>query len=246
MKTRLFSLILLVFLMVALGGCTTDEPKYQENGGEDSDIRQEEDTSQGENQSESDVKDGEGDGSESDTDASPGTNDGSGGDTSGGDTSDGDTSGGDTSDGDTSDGDTSDGDDDPDVDPYPGRPAGQCSPLKGCPGSAMCNHAFPGGKCNGCGSDAECPEDFECGSGDSHGACLDGCENDDECAPGARCITRTGICTAIDCVDGECPVPYLGCNSSDRCARISCKDDPSICPAGTTCMSNYCIENRAL
>lgn len=144
---------------------------------------------------------------------------------------------------------TTDEDTTPGEDPWAGRPTGQCVRDSDCPAGPMgpgeCFLGLPGGRCNAsCGDDAHCPSVASC---NDYGACAGDCSVDNDCAPGLRC-TQQG-CAAVACVNGQCPIPYLGCDTSlsrPQCARIKCSSDPSVCPGGTTCMSGYCVENRAL
>lgn len=140
--------------------------------------------------------------------------------------------------------DTRDGHDTGEVnDPYEGRPLGQCTQNSDCPvgpQGQLCSRAFPGGACQGCGSDAHCPSIASCFQGN----CVGDCSNNDDCAPGLRCLA-SGRCAAIPCVEGVCPVALFECGPLDQCARASCSDG-SVCPEETTCMNGLCIENRAL
>ncbi|MFU8805520.1 MAG: hypothetical protein ACNA8W_17035 [Bradymonadaceae bacterium] len=130
------------------------------------------------------------------------------------------------------------------VDPYEGRPLGQCTENTDCPegpNGRSCSRALPGGACTGCSPSSGCPSDTTCSE---FGACIMDCSNDDECAPGLRCL-GTGRCAAMPCVNGECPVPLFGCSGAGNCERTGCTDQ-SDCPDQTTCISGLCIEDRAL
>ncbi len=131
------------------------------------------------------------------------------------------------------------------VDPYEGRPIGQCVENADCPvgpGGQMCSRALPGGVCLGCGDDTHCPGTTTCSM---FAACVTECADDADCPPGTEC-GGTGRCGAIDCVNDACPVPLFGCNDSGRCERVDCSDDAGVCPDRTTCIDGRCIENRAL
>lgn len=131
------------------------------------------------------------------------------------------------------------------ADPYAGRPLGQCTSDSDCPsgtGGSSCSEGLPGGACMGCGEDTHCPDGATCSQ---FGVCTWDCSTDEDCAPGLECTTG-GRCAAMLCDNGQCPVALFGCNDSDRCARIECADDASVCPDGTTCTDGWCIEDRAL
>lgn len=128
-------------------------------------------------------------------------------------------------------------------DPFPNRPLGQCASNSDCPEGPLgrdCSEALPGGACLGCGDDLDCPGAAVC---TPFGACALECELDDDCPPGLDC-KASGRCGAVACQNGACPVPLFGCSDSDLCQRIECADDPSVCPAATTCSNGWCIEDR--
>jgi hypothetical protein len=130
-------------------------------------------------------------------------------------------------------------------DAFAGRPLGQCTQNSDCPdgpNGQVCSEALPGGACQGCGSDADCPAIASCSQ---FGTCVGDCSEDSDCAPGLYC-TASGRCAAQSCVNGECPVPLFGCSDSDRCKRIDCSTDATLCPEDTTCTNGWCIEDRAL
>lgn len=128
------------------------------------------------------------------------------------------------------------------ADPFEGRPIGQCVVSSDCPSNpngAFCNQTLPGGSCGGCGIDAHC--DDEC----FNGVCVTTCQTNSDCPPGLSC-TGAGRCGAMLCVNGQCPDSLFGCSASNRCERIDCSTDSSICPAGTICTQGLCIESRVL
>lgn len=130
------------------------------------------------------------------------------------------------------------------IDPYAGRPLGQCTVNADCPEGPqgrLCNRPLPGGSCGGCSSTQGCPSDTECSN---FGVCVMECQSIDDCAPGLRCL-GSGQCAAQPCVQGQCPVSLFGCSDSGFCTRISCTEQ-SECPEQTTCTSGLCIEDRAL
>lgn len=140
---------------------------------------------------------------------------------------------------------SSDAEADTGADRYAGRPLGQCTSDSDCPSgtaTSYCSKGLPGGACMSCGEDTHCPGGATCSQ---FGVCTWDCTTDDDCAPGLEC-TSGGRCGAIRCNNGQCPVALFGCNDSDRCARIECPNDPSVCPDGTTCTDGWCIEDRAL
>jgi len=134
----------------------------------------------------------------------------------------------------------------PETDPYAGRPIGQCVEDADCQennASLTCTRTAPGGICNGCGVDADCPGSTTC----YMGACVIGCDDAngvDDCPPGLYCLS-SGKCGISWCAGGECAVPMFGCSESGRCARMECTAAIS-CPESTTCVDDLCIEDRAL
>lgn len=116
------------------------------------------------------------------------------------------------------------------------RAVGQCRSQADCPGISTCNALAPGGICNGCGGDQDCPGAFNCGGA---GACSLDCATDVECPAGWRC--GNGTCRILACVSGVCPDEGLGCNAFGLCARRNCSEG---CPQRTTCMGAVCVEDR--
>jgi hypothetical protein len=133
----------------------------------------------------------------------------------------------------------------PFVDPYEGRPKGQCTVNADCPEGPqgkICNRQLPGGACTACSPGGQgCPADTFCSE---FGTCVMDCVTTDDCAPGLRCL-GSGQCAAMPCVNGACPVPLFGCNASNLCTRTACNVEAD-CPEQTTCLSGLCIEERAL
>lgn len=129
-------------------------------------------------------------------------------------------------------------------DPYEGQPTGQCIESADCPetalGAGSCSRALPGGACLGCGTDDHCPSGAVC----NFGNCVTECGQDADCPPGLRCTSR-GLCAAMPCVQGACPVPLFACNDSDLCERATCQEQAD-CPIQTTCQSGRCLEDRSL
>lgn len=134
----------------------------------------------------------------------------------------------------------------PTVDPYAGRPIGQCADHEDCQENQpnlTCNRAAPGGICTGCGVDGDCPGDTIC----YVGACVTECSASNganDCPPGLYCLS-SGKCGISWCSEGVCAVPMFGCSDSGRCERFECTTAVT-CPENTTCVSDLCIEDRAL
>lgn len=129
--------------------------------------------------------------------------------------------------------------------PWADRPVGQCTVDGDCPVGPMgqnCSRLIPGGVCLSCGtSDANCPGSTVC---TTYGSCAEECSGDEDCPPGMSC-GGTSLCRATYCVAGVCPVPWFGCNTSDRCERIACPLG-SECPTATSCVNGLCIELHSL
>ena len=134
----------------------------------------------------------------------------------------------------------------PEPDPYAGRPIGQCVTNADCQennSNLTCSRTAPGGICNGCGVDADCPGSTVC----NLGACAIECSSSngqDDCPPGLYCLS-SGKCGISWCTGDECAVPMFGCSASGRCARMECTAAMT-CPENTTCVDDLCIEDRAL
>ena len=129
------------------------------------------------------------------------------------------------------------------VDPFAGRPLGQCRLDTDCPNGPngqSCSRRLPGGACLGCGLDEHCPQGTTC----QFGTCIAECERAEDCAPGLRCL-NSGRCAAMPCVDGRCPVEFFSCDASERCTRSLCEAQVD-CPAATRCLEGVCVEQRAL
>ncbi len=73
------------------------------------------------------------------------------------------------------------------------------------------------------------------------GSCVKTCRIEG-CPPGRRC--SGGVCTEIECENGNCPVPFFTCWMG-LCARYRCEDVDE-CPEGTTCHNGLCIEDLQL
>jgi hypothetical protein len=129
-------------------------------------------------------------------------------------------------------------------DPFAGRPIGQCVVNSDCPvgaqGGAECARHVPGGFCRWCSDQVHCPVVAFCGP---YGACAIDCSSENDCPPGQTCDLPANMCRMMNCVDGQCPVALFGCDSNNRCVRKACVDG---CPVGTSCVEDYCVENRAI
>lgn len=113
-----------------------------------------------------------------------------------------------------------------------------CRVEADCPGLSSCNVSAPGGVCNGCGSDNDCPTGTSCGQ---VGACVRDCVNDGDCSAGKRCLTGSGVCAIRQCsAQSPCPAPYVCVGT--LCQRPPCGSGGS-CPAPMTCgATNICVE----
>jgi hypothetical protein len=112
-----------------------------------------------------------------------------------------------------------------------------CRVEADCPGLSSCTVTAPGGVCNGCGTDDDCPTGTTCGQ---VGACVRDCNTDAECSVGKRC-NQNGQCVIRQCsVSVQCPAPYV-CGGS-LCQRPACGVGGT-CPAPMTCgTGNICVE----
>lgn len=110
----------------------------------------------------------------------------------------------------------------------------QCHQGRRCPGASTCTTTAPGGVCNGCGSDADCPAGTTCGN---FAACVRDCQRDADCGGALRC-TSMGLCAIRTCsATTACPAPYV-C-SGTLCQRPSCDGG---CPSQMTCSGTVCVE----
>ena len=92
-----------------------------------------------------------------------------------------------------------------------------CGGTRSCPGISSCSATAPGGVCNGCGSDNDCPAGTTCGQA---GACVRDCTTDAQCSVGKRCNAQ-GLCVLRACsAQVLCPAPYV-C-SGNFCRRPAC------------------------
>lgn len=111
-----------------------------------------------------------------------------------------------------------------------------CGGTRTCPGISSCSVTAPGGVCNGCGSDTDCPTGTTCGQA---GACVRDCTTDAQCSAGKRCNTQ-GLCVLRACsAQVLCPAPY-DC-SGNFCRRPACGPG-NTCPGTMTCAAGVCIE----
>jgi len=130
------------------------------------------------------------------------------------------------------------------VDLYPNRPLGQCVVSSDCPenpNGKVCNRLLPGGSCGACDG----ANDLYCDDTCLQGTCVTTCQSNDDCPPGLGC-SNGGRCGAVMCNNGQCPFPLFGCSATNRCQRISCEEDANVCPTGTQCVADLCIETRML
>jgi len=112
----------------------------------------------------------------------------------------------------------------------------QCRTSDDCGGSAICSRSAPGGVCNGCGTDADCPSGTEC---TPFGACVRFCDTDADCNVGFRC-RGSGQCSIRGCeTDADC-APYV-CGGSGQCERPACAGGAP-CPSPFTCSADVCLE----
>lgn len=110
----------------------------------------------------------------------------------------------------------------------------QCHSGRRCPGASTCTATAPGGVCNGCGSDTDCPSGTTCGN---FAACVRDCQRDADCGGALRCTTM-GLCAIRTCsATTACPAPYV-C-SGTLCQRPSCDGG---CPSAMTCSGSVCVE----
>lgn len=110
----------------------------------------------------------------------------------------------------------------------------QCHQGRRCPGTSTCTATAPGGVCNGCGSDTDCPAGTTCGN---FAACVRDCQRDADCGGALRC-TSMGLCAIRTCsATTACPAPYV-C-SGTLCQRPSCDGG---CPSSMTCSGTVCVE----
>lgn len=111
-----------------------------------------------------------------------------------------------------------------------------CGGARSCPGISACTATAPGGVCNGCGSDNDCPAGTTCGP---VGACVRDCTTDAQCSAGKRC-TAQGLCAIRMCsAQTLCPAPYV-CNGT-LCQRPACGPG-NTCPGTMMCAAGLCIE----
>ena len=118
---------------------------------------------------------------------------------------------------------------------------GQCVQDSDCPATgalgASCNRELPGGGCQGCGTDEDCPSGAECSP--FGGVCASICSNDEDCPAARRCLS-SGLCAAQRCVDGACPDPRFSCSELDLCTRRTCATDDD-CHATMFCFEGLCV-----
>jgi hypothetical protein len=113
-----------------------------------------------------------------------------------------------------------------------------CRVEADCPGLSSCTVTAPGGVCNGCGTDNDCPTGTTCGE---FGACVRDCTTDAQCSAGKECRPSSGLCAIRQCSVQPCPYPYV-CNGINQCARPACGTGGT-CPTPMTCGSgNICVE----
>jgi hypothetical protein len=123
--------------------------------------------------------------------------------------------------------------------PVEERPAGQCLRNGECGGEfGFCAREAPGGICNGCGSDSDCPGSAEC----VMAVCRQPCRAETDCPAGMTCGSGN-LCIIQSCQRGQCPDPRFGCTERGLCQRIAC-DGPEVCPEGTLCQAEVCVEQR--
>ncbi|MGB0646452.1 MAG: hypothetical protein ACPGQS_04710 [Bradymonadia bacterium] len=118
---------------------------------------------------------------------------------------------------------------------------GQCIEDSDCPSTgalgASCNRALPGGGCQGCGTNDDCPNGTECSP--FGGVCASTCTRDEDCPAGRRCRS-SGLCVAQRCADGACPDPRFECSELDLCTRKACAQDDD-CHSTMFCASGLCV-----
>ena len=112
---------------------------------------------------------------------------------------------------------------------------GQCGFDADCAPGLVCQPRPPGGICNGCSADADCPRRggyaHRC---NANGACSQVCRADTDCARGLRC-SATGLCVMAAC--DACPAPYV-CDGR-LCVRRPCD---ATCPTGR-CSGDFCVDD---
>ena len=118
---------------------------------------------------------------------------------------------------------------------------GQCIEDADCPSTgalgASCNRALPGGGCQGCGTNDDCPSGTECSP--FGGMCASTCARNEDCPAGRRCLS-SGLCAAQRCVDGACPDIRFGCSELELCTRRECALDVD-CHSTMFCASGLCV-----
>ena len=99
--------------------------------------------------------------------------------------------------------------------------------------------------CVQCVDDSTCPAGASC---NGNGQCIQGCQACDPNAAGS-CGNDAPFCFSGCCVEcttnTECASNQVCDPNSGRCTDPpDCSADPSICPAGTTCMGSNCVANN--
>lgn len=129
----------------------------------------------------------------------------------------------------------------------------------GGPPDAVCTQDIPcgwgetcvGGTCRAgiCATSAQCPMEQHCDSG----ACVEGCERDSDCFPGAACEPESGVCqstrcedTRVDCGFREFCDPTSGdCFDAGSQYCRPCTDNTD-CGVGNVCFARGCGVDCAL
>lgn len=128
----------------------------------------------------------------------------------------------------------------------------QCVSSRDCGADLLCLMPSElGGVCQlpderECALTSDCREPFVC----RFGTCTTACEEDRDCASGARCEydeeAEGNACTEPSrtaCVyDSDCPAPYV-CNDDQRCV-YECVPEPDPyrdCVAPRVCVANRCV-----
>jgi hypothetical protein len=117
-------------------------------------------------------------------------------------------------------------------------PRGQCAQTSDCPAGLICIATAPGGLCNGCGTDDQCPEGATC----NVGGCSQTCGGDADCPPGLHCHSTQHVCALKSCATNAaaCDAPYE-CDGL-FCRRPNCDEHTGACPAPLICVDEYCVE----